>query len=326
MVQVTGVDKRTGKLIYDREFTPNMPFHTLQDRPARRARSNLVRQDLKIQLRMDDGPKRPRPRPRSRRPSQSRPPGVHADLDPALRVGTGTVVRLIVWGRSRTRGRVACHEAWHRLSGLCLAGLFPGLARADELPPKVREAVDKGLKWFADTQNRDGHWEANGGQYPTSMTALGRHGHAHGRQHLREGKYADNIRRAVDWLMDRAQPNGLIGNPNNPTEAGRYMYGHGFGMLFLASVYGEEEDGDRRKKLEEILTKGGRVHRQGPDQPRRLGLRLGGRRQQLRRRLGDDHPGAGPAGRPQRRHRRAEGDHRQGGQVPQGLDHRRAAA
>jgi hypothetical protein len=56
--------------------------------------------------------------------------------------------------------------------------------------------------------------------------------------------------------MDRAQPNGLIGNPNNATESNRYMYGHGFGMLFLASVYGEEEDGDRRKKLEKILTKG----------------------------------------------------------------------
>ena len=67
---------------------------------------------------------------------------------------------------------------------------------------------------------------------------------------IREGKYADNIRRAVDWLMDRVQPNGLIGNPNNPTEAGRYMYGHGFGLLFLACVYGEEEDADRRKKLE----------------------------------------------------------------------------
>jgi hypothetical protein len=73
---------------------------------------------------------------------------------------------------------------------------------------------------------------------------------------LRDGRYADNLRRAVDWLMDRAQPNGLIGNPNNPTESARYMYGHGFGMLFLASIYGEEEDGDRRKKLEKILTKG----------------------------------------------------------------------
>jgi hypothetical protein len=49
--------------------------------------------------------------------------------------------------------------------------------------------------------------------------------------------------------------NGLIGMPENPGESGRYMYGHGFAMLFLASVYGEEEDADRRMKLKDILTR-----------------------------------------------------------------------
>lgn len=72
---------------------------------------------------------------------------------------------------------------------------------------------------------------------------------------MREGKYSPHIRKAVDWLVDRSQRNGMIGNPNNPTEAQRYMYGHGFGLLFLASVYGEEEDADRRKKLEDVLTR-----------------------------------------------------------------------
>jgi hypothetical protein len=129
-------------------------------------------------------------------------------------------------------------------------------ARADELPEKAKEAVQRGLKWVADTQNRDGHWEANGGQYPTSMTALCAMTLLMEGSTLREGKYSDQIRRAVDWLTDRAQSNGLIGNPNNPTEAARYMYGHGFSMLFLSCVYGEEEDGERRKKLEKILTKG----------------------------------------------------------------------
>ena len=60
---------------------------------------------------------------------------------------------------------------------------------------------------------------------------------------------------AVDWLMVRSQPNGLIGNPNHPGEAGRYMYGHGFSLMFLSCVYGEEEDSDRRKKMEDILTR-----------------------------------------------------------------------
>ena len=54
---------------------------------------------------------------------------------------------------------------------------------------------------------------------------------------------------------DLSHWSGLLGNTNNPTEAQRYMYGHGFGLLFLAQVFGEEEDGDRRRKLEEILTR-----------------------------------------------------------------------
>ena len=33
------------------------------------------------------------------------------------------------------------------------------------------------------------------------------------------------------------------------------MYGHGFGTMFLACVYGEEEDKDQREKLEKVLTK-----------------------------------------------------------------------
>jgi hypothetical protein len=147
---------------------------------------------------------------------------------------------------------------WRLVVGSCACLLVLSLgqrsARAEELPDDVQKSVDKGLDWLARTQNRDGHWDANG-QYPTTMTGLGGMCFLMEGSTLREGRYADNIRRAVDWLMERAQPNGLIGNPNNPTEAGRYMYGHGFAMLFLACSYGEEEDNDRRKKLEKILTK-----------------------------------------------------------------------
>lgn len=140
------------------------------------------------------------------------------------------------------------------------------IVRADELPSgtdkerefkaRVEKATEAGLKWIVDTQHRDGHWEANGGQYPASMTALCGMALLMEGSTIKDGRYTDNVRRAVDWLMDRSQPNGLIGNPANAAEQQRYMYGHGFGMLFLASVYGEEEDGDRRKKLERILTRG----------------------------------------------------------------------
>ena len=60
---------------------------------------------------------------------------------------------------------------------------------------------------------------------------------------------------------------------------------------------------------------GRQVHRPGPDRGRRLGLRQRQGRRRLRRRLDHDHPGPGTARLPQRRHPRAQGDHRQGREV-----------
>lgn len=140
-------------------------------------------------------------------------------------------------------------------SALLLAGAGLCTARADEIAPRYREVIHKGLEYIAKQQQRDGHWEGNGGGYPTTITALCGMALLMEGSTLREGKYADPLRRAVDWLMERSQRNGLLGNPNNPTEAVRYMYGHGYTLLFLAQVYGEEEDGDRRRKLEAILTR-----------------------------------------------------------------------
>ncbi len=141
------------------------------------------------------------------------------------------------------------------LCGLLAVLVVSGTTHADPLEPDVQAAVDKGLEWVAKQQHKDGHWDANG-QYPLAMTGLSGMALLMEGSTMREGKYADNIQRAVDWLIQpgRPQPSGQLCNPNNPGEAGRYMYGQGFATLFLASVYGEE-DGDRRKRLEEVLTK-----------------------------------------------------------------------
>ena len=61
-----------------------------------------------------------------------------------------------------------------------------------------------------------------------------------------------NIRKAVDYLVSRSRPNGLIGDP---TRDDRYTYGHGFAMLFLSQVLGEEEDAERREQLVDVLTR-----------------------------------------------------------------------
>jgi hypothetical protein len=145
-------------------------------------------------------------------------------------------------------------------SSLALLGVNPVAARADEIPAEYRPAIEKGLEYVAKQQLKDGSW-GMGGQYPITMTGVCGMALLMEGSTMREGKYRDNIRRAVDFLMSKAQPNGMIGSPNTPGEAGRYIYGHGFATLFLASVYGEEEEGERRKRLEEILTKAAQFSR-----------------------------------------------------------------
>jgi len=145
------------------------------------------------------------------------------------------------------------------LLGGLLAGLFASPVRGDEIPEKYRDCVRKGLDWLAKNQSKDGHWNAGTGQYPVAMTALAGLALLMEGSTVRDGKYAPNIRRAADWLVNRTQRgggrDGLVGNPDNQSEAARYMYGHGFGLLFLACVYGDEEDRERREQLKDLLTR-----------------------------------------------------------------------
>src|SRR5947209_4220777 len=144
-----------------------------------------------------------------------------------------------------------------RLTLAVALGLLPGAApaRADELPKKYQEMADRGLEWLAKQQFRDGHWEAAGGQFSSAMTGVAGTTLLMEGSTMREGKYADNIRRAVDWLLRHSQPNGLIGEVNAPNQGLGYLYGHGFSILFLSQLYGEEDDPEMRRKLEDLLTR-----------------------------------------------------------------------
>ena len=123
---------------------------------------------------------------------------------------------------------------------------------------KRRQAVRRGLDWLAKTQELNGRWTAPGNQYPTAMTALAGNAMLAEGSTAMQGRYAKNIKRAVNYLQNLAEDNegtkseGLIGNPKIDD---RYTYGHGFSMLFLSQVLGEEEDPRRREALVELLTK-----------------------------------------------------------------------
>jgi hypothetical protein len=118
------------------------------------------------------------------------------------------------------------------------------------LDVKIEGSIKRGLEWVAQTQSKLGHWTAQ--SYPTAMTALAGTALLCSGSTTTQGPYARQIRRAVDYLMGMARPNGLIGDPIRDN---RYTYGHGFSMLFLSQVLGEEEDMQRREELLQLLQK-----------------------------------------------------------------------
>ncbi|MCL2005932.1 MAG: terpene cyclase/mutase family protein [Planctomycetaceae bacterium] len=114
----------------------------------------------------------------------------------------------------------------------------------------LNRAVSRGLEWLANNQSRRGHWESNG-MYPSAMTGMAGIALLAEGSTTTQGKYAPNIRAAVDFLLSKSRRNGLIGDENDD----KYTYGHGFGLLFLSQVFGEEEDEDRREELIDVMTR-----------------------------------------------------------------------
>jgi hypothetical protein len=132
-----------------------------------------------------------------------------------------------------------------------------GVCRADDLLPQhinvqTQKAIKSGLDYLAQTQLQDGNWGGpDGSAYPTVMAALsGMAFLSHGDTPSR-GPYAENIHRVELYLLGNARPSGLI---TSPAEAdSRSMYGHGFSLLFLSTVYGMETDPKTRDQLKKVI-------------------------------------------------------------------------
>ena len=129
-------------------------------------------------------------------------------------------------------------------------------AKTDALPEKYRDTVDKGLEFLVKQQHKDGHWEGDGGKHPAAVTALAGIALLMEGSTLEKGKYSANLRKAVDWLMDKslAGRDGLIFS-EHPSETDRYMHGHGLATQFLAWAIGNETKDARQKKLHEVISR-----------------------------------------------------------------------
>ncbi|MGB1124478.1 MAG: prenyltransferase/squalene oxidase repeat-containing protein [Phycisphaeraceae bacterium] len=121
---------------------------------------------------------------------------------------------------------------------------------------KTQKAIEAGMAFLANNQTPDGSFRntRDGATYPVTMTSLAGMALIAGGNTTSRGPYADNVKKAVRYLLAQADPNtGIIAAG---TENGRTMYPHGFAMLFLASVYGMESDERIRDRMKSVIEKG----------------------------------------------------------------------
>lgn len=131
--------------------------------------------------------------------------------------------------------------------------VYPRLVDAE-----IEKAIGRGLEFLVRTQNRDGSWRGSGGYgvYPTAMTALAGMALIGSGATPTRSRHWRAVRKAAKFLVDHAQADGVI---TVAAEEGRSMYGHGFATMFLAQIYGMEEDPRRQERLHGVLTRAARL-------------------------------------------------------------------
>lgn len=119
------------------------------------------------------------------------------------------------------------------------------------ITPEAQRAVERGLTYLANTQNRDGSFGDTqtflGNIAITSLAglALMAGGHMPGR-----GAHGNTVLRALQYVLSKEQtsPPGFLNKPDGLERLGP-MYSHGFGTLFLAEAFGMVPDRALQAKL-----------------------------------------------------------------------------
>lgn len=131
-------------------------------------------------------------------------------------------------------------------------GAFAQFMDDPELRDRVDEAIDRGLRFLAESQRDDGTFPGECGG-TTALPALAGMAFLSKGYTPGEGPYGEAINRSIDYILDHADMNekarfkGYLGNTGN----GR-MYAHSISTLFLSEVSGMV-DPDRQKRIDEIL-------------------------------------------------------------------------
>jgi squalene cyclase len=145
------------------------------------------------------------------------------------------------------------------LAAVVAATIDGAVAQDPVYPPgitkEIQESIGRGLEWLARNQANDGSWRNSGGygSYPAAMTGLAGMAFVASGSSATRGRYWREVRDSADFLLKHADPgSGVI---SVPAEEGRSMYGHGFATLYLASVFGMEEDAKKQERLKRALDK-----------------------------------------------------------------------
>jgi hypothetical protein len=124
-----------------------------------------------------------------------------------------------------------------------------GSAAKNMITPAAQQAIDQGLAYLAGTQQRDGSFGS--GQYLGNVAvgslaalAMMAGGHQPGR-----GLYGEVVTKTLRYILGQEDDakTGYLHHKRGSTHGP--MYGHGFGTLFLAEVYGMVQ----QRRLQEDL-------------------------------------------------------------------------
>ena len=108
------------------------------------------------------------------------------------------------------------------------------IARRSDVVPALAEIVyEKGMKFLAASQSAEGSWNDSVGEEPGVVGLCVAAFLAHGEDPV-DGRYAENIRRGIDFIIKQQDPtNGYIGSS---------MYNHAFAAKALAEAYGQVDN------------------------------------------------------------------------------------
>ncbi len=136
---------------------------------------------------------------------------------------------------------------------------------AANAPPSTEAAIQNGLEFLARHQAENGGWSLIGfdsdpslSQYQidsdTAATGLAVLAFQGAGYNHREFKYADQLQRALKWMVDHQQPDGgLYVESDTQSNASAHLYSHAIAALALTEAYGMTQDPELERPAQKAL-------------------------------------------------------------------------